>query len=841
YGPFVTALRRHTRALGPEKLSELFEGRAFLAAALVPEAARLIGLPNQTSARDDLFAAVWHLMNNLCRPSGSALLLEDLHWADADSLSLFSYLAREAADIDLWLVGTYRSDELEREHPVLACLAELQRERRYEELPLSCLGRDELGEMVSAIFDGERVSDDFLDVLLERTEGNPFFVEELMKVLVERGDIYFAGDTWARRDLDQIELPASVRETLLSRVRALEPRALEAALALQPEQTRARLELLLEAANAMAEPRDWRLPKAFATEALQLARQFHDPLAEGRAIMVLQREGWQAGETHPALAMLREAAKLVHGRDDEQEADVLARLVRLLVLADQDTEATKLLGGAVELATRAGNGRALSLLHGSRMLIARDNSELFDAFAAATSAAQAAADEYAEHNLTTNAAYTLLWRGNFALSHQSFLRAEELVQRVAPNDEYVRAGYAWLQSLLGEYDEVLSKCERLRYSAAVPTRIVALTALYETLERRGDLAAGAVVDELLECATRTGESQRSVPAYAARARCILAREGLSAAAPRFWEALHATTNVLKASSHWGFAPDFACALAEEGRTEELARWVDVVGELTQGDPHDHNLPSEALCRAHLAVAQGELKTGRELLQRAASLYEALPCPARWAEALVALAQLELRADDVEASATAARQALSVADGIGAAAVSARARRALERAETPSVLATILFTDIVGSTERAAALGDRAWRALLERHNMMVRRELERWNGRELDTTGDGFLASFATPAQAIRCALAIQNELAALGIKVRAGLHTGECQASGEKLAGITVHIASRICANAEAGEVLVSGTVRDLVAGSSFVFAERGRHQLKGVPGDWALLAVSR
>ena len=160
-------------------------------------------------------------------------------------------------------------------------------------------------------------------------------------------------------------------------------------------------------------------------------------------------------------------------------------------------------------------------------------------------------------------------------------------------------------------------------------------------------------------------------------------------------------------------------------------------------------------------------------------------------------------------------------------------------EPDRVLATILFTDIVGSTARAAELGDRAWRDLVARHNDVVRRQLERFRGRELDTAGDGFLASFDGPARGIRCAQAISGAVTALGLSVRAGLHTGECEVLDGKLAGIAVNIAARISALAQADEVLVSSTVRDLVAGSQLTFGDRGVHELKGVPGSWSVFAL--
>jgi class 3 adenylate cyclase len=156
-----------------------------------------------------------------------------------------------------------------------------------------------------------------------------------------------------------------------------------------------------------------------------------------------------------------------------------------------------------------------------------------------------------------------------------------------------------------------------------------------------------------------------------------------------------------------------------------------------------------------------------------------------------------------------------------------------------VLATVLFTDIVGSSERAAALGDRAWRELLERHHDAIRRQLGRFRGQEVDTAGDGFFATFDGPARAIQCACAVRDDLGELGLEVRSGLHTGECERVGEKVAGIAVHIGARVAAVARPGEVLVSRTVKDLVAGSGIELDDRGEHELKGIPGGWQLFAV--
>lgn len=161
-------------------------------------------------------------------------------------------------------------------------------------------------------------------------------------------------------------------------------------------------------------------------------------------------------------------------------------------------------------------------------------------------------------------------------------------------------------------------------------------------------------------------------------------------------------------------------------------------------------------------------------------------------------------------------------------------------EPDRVLATVMFTDIVGSTATAARLGDRAWRALLARHDQISRAQVERFRGRPVKSLGDGWLATFDGPARAIRCALMLRDALGELGVALRAGLHTGECEAIGDDLGGLAVHIGARIGALAAAREVLVSNTVKDLVVGSGIEFADRGEHALKGVPGTWRLWAAS-
>jgi len=157
-----------------------------------------------------------------------------------------------------------------------------------------------------------------------------------------------------------------------------------------------------------------------------------------------------------------------------------------------------------------------------------------------------------------------------------------------------------------------------------------------------------------------------------------------------------------------------------------------------------------------------------------------------------------------------------------------------------VLATVLFTDLVGSTAKAAEIGDRRWRELLEQHHARIRTQLSHYRGVELDTAGDGFFARFDGPARAIRCACSIRDAVGDLGLEVRAGLHTGECEVVEGKVAGLAVSIGARVAARAGRGEVFVSQTVKDLVAGSGIEFQDRGGAELKGVPGEWRLYSVA-
>jgi class 3 adenylate cyclase len=227
-----------------------------------------------------------------------------------------------------------------------------------------------------------------------------------------------------------------------------------------------------------------------------------------------------------------------------------------------------------------------------------------------------------------------------------------------------------------------------------------------------------------------------------------------------------------------------------------------------------------------------------ILDQTVSFLEAVPADGR---ELVVRAAVTHRRDSfliVRAEVTDAGGSV-VAVGHQTALVSPPRERARPATAPDRVLATVLFTDIVGSTRRAEELGDARWRELLDEHHAVVRRQLGLWKGREVKTTGDGFLATFDSPGRAVQCARAVRDGLRQLGLEVRVGLHTGECEVSGADVAGIAVHLASRVQAMAAPGEVLLSWTVHDLVAGSGLRFADRGRHDLKGLDGQWQLFAL--
>jgi len=976
YQPFAVALRRWVRVLDQATIGELFAPPATLAAVLVPEIARSLDIGTSTPTPDDLAAAVWQLLRRVSRPDGAVLLLEDLHWADTDSLRMLSSLVREIDDLPVLIVGTYRPDEMHRRHPLQVLLTELGRERRLEQIRLAPLSSREVAEMLAAIFDGTVVGEDFARAVFDRTGGNPFFIEELMTGLIGSGEGYRAAGDWRRVDLSSIHMPLTVRDALLHRTRTLSDDELEilkfaavagevlevdvlaaatkqtieaveaairAGLRLQilseanegalttyvfrhaltrealaeelvgPDRQRARaaianavvaaradelparasvladhftaagevgkaieygilaartasatfatdeagrqwdralgflgpdapqrLDLLLEAAEGVVDAADRRLAIAFATEARRRAHSANDPIREARAVHVLENERYLSGDGAGALVMCQQAYDLVRGRDDYAEATALRNLTRRLTLMDRGDEATELVERGISLAHDSSNSSALSGLHGTRMLTTPLGPDFDAAYSASLAAALAANDVEAERNATTNAGYSMLWGGELYRSREAFARAHELGERYAPIERYVGAGYAWLLALIGDYDRARALGEQTRGTSDVPSRVVALTALYEVADRTADPMSAAIAAELGELASGTSENQRIAPALASRARELLHADGIEAALPVFLQVLETTTYPDKrVGSHWMFSPECAAALAAAGLEEEVREWLTQIDRLTGNDRNPHNVAAWRLCEAHQAVAAGRNESARELFADAIRRYNAMPCPARETEAWLGLADLEWTMDTGDASERAARSAHEIATRVGAVRLQRLASVAIERTAAPAILATVMVTDIIGSTEKAATLGDRGWRELLDRHHAAVRRELARFDGREIDTAGDGFLAAFASPAQAVRCASACRASVSRLGLEVRIGLHSGECQQSGDKLTGIAVHVAARIAASAEGGQILTSGTVRDLLAGSGVRFIDAGDREFKGLPGPRRVFAV--
>jgi len=971
YAPLTAALRRHLRDLEEVAVRELFNGPAALAATLVPEAAALLGLERSAdTTAEDLHAAVWHLLRRLGAAAPILLLIEDLHWAGPDTLRLLDHLTEEAPTLPLWLVATFRPD-LPRRHPLTTTLVRWRRLPAVSDVRLRALGREELRRMLSALFAGTAVGDDFLDAVADRTGGNPFFVEELCAVLVDRGDIIEQQDgDYQRRELADIEMPETVRDTLLARVERLdgatvevlrmaavagevvEPgvlahaageraadRALAAglehallverregsltryvfrhalvraaladdlhgpererahrriaaalaevhaadadavaaeiadhlaaasdtrgaaqwslraarraaaqhapaaaqrhyqmALQLGEVDDRARLELLLEAAAATYDEDDTAPAGAHAREARALAARLGDVVAEADALNLLARVRLEAGDTRGSLACNEEAAELLRGRGDKAEAWALANVFRRLVTFGDAALAAERLPYALAVAERSGSDAALALLWNSRGILATDE-DVEDAYSRAIHHAVAAGDRDLQAGAANTAGFVCAWRGHLRRSLEWMRVAVDIADALfVQRASYFHAGYAWALSLAGEYDAALEQAEPLGSSRSVPTRIVALHALVEVMLRRGQHeAAREHGEECLRLAEASGQGQRIDPAlsHVARIRLREAADGADDIIERFlsrdWDCY----------THAFVTPDLATALATRGVRGRLQRFLDEVRWRTERDPHRQNHAALAQCEAIAALARGDPSAGRDHAADALARCRAMPVPAREAECLLLLAEAEWQLGGGAACAEAVARALGIADRLHSGPLRDAALAARRRTEAEMVLATVLVTDIVGSTQRAADLGDRAWRALLERHHEIVRRELARHGGREIDTAGDGFIVSFDAPGRAIRCATAIVAALAEGEIPVRAGIHTGECEILGDKLAGIAVHVAARVAAVAAEGEVLMTGTVRDLVSGSGVVVDERGTHSLRGVPGDWALFKV--
>jgi class 3 adenylate cyclase len=976
YAPFVTAWRRRTRRLSDEEIRGLFAGRAALAANLLPELADVVPTPPARSP-EDLYAAVWHLLSNIVAKQGGLLVLEDLHWADPDSLKLLTYLARETEDLPLWIVGTYRSDEMHRRHPLQEVLTELNRERRYDEVSLTALDTDSVRGMLSAIFNGTEISDEFAAAVQERTDGNPFFVEELTKVMMERGDVYLVDGEWERRSLDEIEMPQTVRDTLLARVRTMSDEsvrmlqlaalagvdldfdvltaatgladapieaAIQQGLASQilterrdvsgtryafrhalsrealadelvgPDRSRAHLALaraiesvykndldrvaaeLVEQYAAAGEDEtaleyalragrtaraasshgeadyrynqaitwlkndderrlevcqeasgggDWvytfdsALQLSFAEEARRLAITLRRPLEEAKALTVIAGIKWDRGLGAEGVELLAHAHQLINGADDYLDAFVLARETRLEALADNLLSDDPRLLRGLEIAEATGNYIALSNLRGSQMLIESSEETFSLRYQEAVDAALIANDPIREGNAHINCGYVSLWRGMWQQAAGALQAGAEVFERIAPAENYALAGKTWLASLSGRYVEAQAIASQNKGTSYLPSKVVFLTALAEVALQCDESSASDVVDELMATSTRMGEAQRAVPGMSAHARFVLATRGVDEALPLFWAVMQESGAHNRQAAHWPFSTHLARALADQGRITELERWLQATEALSERDPNHLNAVALTQVRAYHLATLGRDAEAVRLFADAARLNAELPRPANEIECWLGMARSQTRLGDRDDAIASLDRAASIARECGANTLAMDSANARNLANARPVLATLLFTDMVGSSEDAANLGDTAWRERLERHHGIVRRELARRNGREIDTAGDGFLAAFDSPADAVRCAGSIHEALREVNIPIRAGIHTGECQELDGKLTGLTVHIAARVSSKATAGEVLVSSTVRELMVGSQVEFEERGTHELKGIPGEWRLFAV--
>jgi class 3 adenylate cyclase len=311
-----------------------------------------------------------------------------------------------------------------------------------------------------------------------------------------------------------------------------------------------------------------------------------------------------------------------------------------------------------------------------------------------------------------------------------------------------------------------------------------------------------------------------------------ANEGLhraaSAVSQQDWARAWGPSRVALHIAQRGFLPGYEAAWVDEIRrrlNDVLVRAHECVAAIGLG-LSGSELPSAERSARELIKLAPYRESGYRFVM------EVLAAQGNVAEALLTYEQLRrLLREELGASPGSATQALHNRLLQGDTAAS--------RGDLVRQLRTVLFTDIVGSTERVAALGDRAWQGLLLQHHALVRGALERFGGREIDTAGDGFLATFESPAQAVACACDIIKVVGQLGIDIRAGIHTGECEVLDGRLSGIAVHVGSRIAATAASSELLVSSTVKDLVAGSGIGFDDRGAHVLRGVPGEWRLFAV--
>jgi class 3 adenylate cyclase len=497
-------------------------------------------------------------------------------------------------------------------------------------------------------------------------------------------------------------------------------------------------------------------------------------------------------------------------------------------------------------------------------------------------AAEAAGDRYVTVQATGSLGFATFFRGRFAEADSAFLRGVEMAKesRKLPRLTLSRTALAFSLAFQGRMDEALPLLEEtkaedagwrenllLKWEPAIPWLTghfsASLASAQEIMARfPGGLsrreawgvafaALSAVeTDQLMEARKYLLKSKAAYDNrdwlmfsdWAPYAEAVLAwREGRTADA--LVGLRHVSSRIIKMGA-WPFAAfvlldlaELAAEMEDPGLSEEVAANLDRCATETACDLY-RGLAAMGAAWADLAA--GATPGAARGAEEAVALLSSTGCRAYQGRALDLLGH-SLSEDDPDRAVEALERAVTIFETCGAVWRRGRAIEALRdlNPEPDRVLATVLFTDIVESTRKATELGDNAWRELLEAHHAVVRKALDRFGGHEVKTTGDGFLVTFDGPARAIRFARAVIPSVRHLGIQLRVGIHTGECEVMGEDLGGIAVHVAARVAKDADPDAVLVTSTVKDLVAGSGIRFADRGEHAFKGVPDEWHLFEV--
>ncbi len=1018
FAPIVAALRSVMN--NGDAVHDLEPPLRAALAALWP----VLGEAGTTSSREQLFEGVYRVLARLAERRLVVLMIEDLHWIDRSSRDLLGFLVRNARRDRLLFVATYRSDELQRGHPLRPFLAELERSGQAQRLALEPLGRTQLADQLEAIV-GTRLAGRTIDRIFARSEGNPFFAEELLAT----------SDTGPPDDL-----PGSLREALLLRVEALDPvtqdvlRAaavvgrsvdhrllgqvsgiteaqLNAALREATEHhvllltghgmayafrhallreaiyddtfpgERLRLHRIiaetlardteLSTAGAAAElAHHWyaagELPRALGASlqaaadaermnayseavghveramgiwngveapeeiagmtqvellvrgsrmaewagdgerALALGQRARDavdertePLLAAAAETRIGRALWTTGQGDDAIEHLVEARRLVPSDPPSIErAEALADEAGSLMLTGRGREARGLIEEALELARTLGAPQIEAKALNTLAIVYGLFGEMERAMASGRRALEIATElglPVEIHRAYINGSQAIDDAGRIQEALEMGLEGIEVARRLGFEryaGDQLRVQAAWRLARMGRLDEADRVIKPALEAATTQFNIAASKMISGHIAaERGDLAlAEGLLTEAWALMQRSGGFQLIGPAQAWLVSLRLWQGELAEAERLVTEGLERVARaepdlIYNAELYW-MAVRVQADLANRqdstedttGRERAEARASAVLGDLDaviaatpgEGAPPEA-IALRALAYAELTRLRGEadpepwLAAG-ELFRRFEHALRVAYTQFRAAEAL-ALCEV-----DTEELGALVREAHGTAVVLGARLSQAQMERFAqevglpldapktpgERAGEPAaddvlelftgtrrgprpsrLLATIMFTDIVGSTALAADLGDRRWRELLDRHDDLVRAEVKRFGGVVVQFIGDGTLSAFDGPGRAIECACALREAVKALAIEIRAGVHTGEIELRGGDIGGIAVHIGARVAARAQRSEILVSQTVADVVAGSGIQFEPRGAYELKGVPGTWQLSAV--